>query len=184
MFCNEIKEASPRFRRNLDALPTPRNHGEICRYLFRPMIQTYKRRAADKGIDFRTTCPYELPLVQADPTRIEQVLSNLLDNALKFTGEGAISVSGSLDEREKFVRIAVTDTGFGISADCVPQIFDRLYQSPNTLESSRKGLGLGLHICKHLVELHGGRIWVESKEGEGTTVFFTVPVTTIHERNN
>ena len=107
-----------------------------------------------------------------------------MDNALKFTSHGTISVSGSLDERDKFVRIALTDTGFGISADSLPKIFDRLYQSPNTLESSRKGLGLGLHICKHLVELHGGRIWVESKEGEGTTVFFTVPVSTINERNN
>ena len=93
-------------------------------------------------------------------------------------------MSGSLDERDKSVRIAVTDTGLGISAYCLPKIFDRLYQSPNTLESSRKGLGLGLHISKHLVELHGGRIWVESKEGEGTAVFFTVPITTIHERNN
>ncbi len=148
------------------------------------MIQTYKRRAAEKGIDFDTICECDLPLVQADPTRIGQVLSNLLDNALKFTSHGAISVSAFLDERDTAVRITVADTGFGISAHCLPKIFDRLYQSPNTLESSRKGLGLGLHICKHLVELHGGRIWVESKEGEGTTVCFTVPVTTIHERNN
>ena len=154
------------------------------RDVFRPMIQTYERRAEQKGIAFRTSCPGDLPLVQADPSRIGQVLSNLMDNALKFTSHGAISVSGCRDQRNESVRIAVTDTGFGISADCLPKIFDRLYQSPNTLESSRKGLGLGLHICKHLVELHGGRIWVESKEGEGTTVFFTVPVTTDQERKN
>jgi PAS domain S-box-containing protein len=143
--------------------------------LFDPMIKTYERRAAEKGITFRITCPSELPLVQADPNRIGQVFSNLLDNALKFTSSGAISVSGHSDEDGEFVRIAVADTGCGISADSVSRIFDRLYQSPNTLESSRKGLGLGLHICRHLVELHGGRIWVESKEGEGATVFFTVP---------
>jgi PAS domain S-box-containing protein len=144
--------------------------------LFDPMIKTYERRATEKGIAFQITCPSELPLVQADPNRIGQVLSNLLDNALKFTTHGAISVSGRRDEGDEFVRIAVADTGCGISADSLPKIFDRLYQSPNTLESSRKGLGLGLHICKHLVELHGGKIWVESKAGEGATVFFTVPV--------
>jgi two-component system phosphate regulon sensor histidine kinase PhoR len=104
------------------------------------------------------------------------VFSNLLDNALKFTTCGAISVSGHRDENDEFVRIEVADTGCGISEDSLPKIFDRLYQSPNTQESSRKGLGLGLHICQHLVELHNGRIWVESKEGEGATVFFTVPI--------
>jgi signal transduction histidine kinase/DNA-binding response OmpR family regulator len=147
--------------------------------LFAPVIQTYERRAAEKGIAFRTSCPSDLLLVQADPNRIGQVLSNLLDNALKFTTHGAISMSGHRDERDEFVRIAVADTGCGIGADSLPKVFDRLYQSPNTVESSRKGLGLGLHICKHLVELHGGGIWAESKEGAGTTVSFTLPVSTI-----
>ncbi len=147
--------------------------------LFDPMIKIYERRAAEKGIAFRITCPSELPVVQVDPNRIGQVFSNLLDNALKFTAHGVISISGSRDEDDGFVCIAVADTGCGIGADELPKIFDRLYQSRNTLESSRKGLGLGLHICQHLVELHGGRIWVESKEGEGAKVFFTVPVRTI-----
>ena len=149
--------------------------------LFRPMIQTYERRAAEKRIAFRTSCPPDL-LVQADPNRIGQVLSNLLDNALKFTLQGEMCLSCSLDEDDKFVRIAVTDTGCGINADALPKIFDRLYQSPNTVILSRKGLGLGLHICQHLVELHGGRIWVESKEGKGTTIFFTLPASTNEER--
>jgi len=152
--------------------------------LFGPMIQPYERRAAEKGIAFRINCPSDLPLVQADPNRIGQVFSNLLDNALKFTTDGAISITGLRDEDDEFVRIAVADTGCGISADSLPKIFDRLYQSPNTLESSRKGLGLGLHICQHLIQLHGGRIWAESKEGEGATFFFTVPVRTIQKRNN
>lgn len=149
--------------------------------LFRPMIQTYQRRAAEKGIAFRTSCPPDLPLVAADPSRLLQVLSNLLDNALKFTSEGEVFLSASLDEDEKFVCVTVTDTGCGISADSLPKIFDRLYQSPNTVVLSRKGLGLGLHICQHLVELHGGRIEAEGKEGEGTTVFFTLPVSTGEE---
>jgi signal transduction histidine kinase len=160
----------------IDPQPT-----SICE-LFRPMIQTYERRAAEKRIAFRTSCPPGLPLVQADSSRIGQVLSNLLDNALKFTLQGEIFLSGSLDEDDKFVRIAVIDTGCGINADALPKIFDRLYQSPNTVILSRKGLGLGLHICQHLVELHGGRIWVESKEGKGATIFFTLPISTYEER--
>jgi signal transduction histidine kinase len=145
------------------------------------MTQTYERRAAEKGIAFRSSWPLNLPLVQADPGRIGQVLSNLLDNALKFTSKGEVFLSCCLDEEDKFVRIAVTDTGCGINADSLPKIFDRLYQSPNTVVLSRKGLGLGLHICQHLVELHGGNIEAESKEGEGTTIFFTVPLSTSEE---
>jgi len=148
------------------------------------LSQTYERRAGNKGLAFRVNCPSDLPLVQADPNRISQVLSNLLDNALKFTSRGAISLSAYQDAHDGFVEISVIDTGCGIDEGCLPKIFDRLYQSPNTVESSRKGLGLGLHICKHLIELHGGRIWVESKEGEGTTFFFTVPISNVAERNN
>ena len=160
----------------IDPRPT-----SICD-LFRPMIQTYERRATEKGIAFRTSCPPDLPLVQADPNRIGQVLSNLLDNALKFTSQGEVFLSGCLDEHDRFVRIAVTDTGCGINADSLPKIFDRLYQSPNTVVLSRKGLGLGLHICRHLIELHGGGIWAESDAGKGTTIFFTLPIGTNEER--
>ncbi|MDX6447121.1 MAG: two-component system, cell cycle sensor histidine kinase and response regulator CckA [Blastocatellia bacterium] len=149
--------------------------------LFRHLIQTYERRAAEKGIGFRISSQPNLPLVHADPSRLVQVLSNLLENALKFTSRGEVFLSACLDEDDKFVSIAVTDTGCGITADALPQIFDRLYQSPNTVVLSRKGLGLGLHICQHLVELHGGRIWADSKEGQGTTIFFTVPVSTAEE---
>jgi signal transduction histidine kinase len=118
------------------------------------MIQTYEQRATEKGIAFRTTYPSDLPLVQADPNRIGQVLSNLLDNAMKFTARGTISVSGHKDEDDEFVRIAVADTGCGISADSLPKIFDRLYQAPNTLQSSRKGLGL-LHSAPQNYSVKG-----------------------------
>src|SRR6185295_2396374 len=120
-------------------------------------------------------CPVNLPLVHADPNRVEQILSNLLDNALKFTTRGEIALSCAEDDQEGFVRITVADTGCGIDADSLPKIFDRLFQSPNTLESSRKGLGLGLHISKILVELHGGRIWAESQPQDGTKISFTLP---------
>jgi signal transduction histidine kinase len=147
--------------------------------LFKSLIQIYEPRAAEKGIAFPVTCPgcpANLPLIHADPDRLRQVLSNLLDNALKFTTQGEISISCEEDDQSGFVRIAVTDTGCGIDAAALPKIFERLFQSPNAIESSRKGLGLGLHISKHLVEMHGGRIWAESNPGEGTKVSFTMPV--------
>jgi signal transduction histidine kinase len=161
--------------------------------LFHPVIQTYVGRATEKGLAFHAGCQgcpgcpgcqSALPLVQADANRIGQVLSNLLDNALKFTTHGAISIDCGPDDRAGFVRVTVADTGCGISADSLSRIFDRLYQSPNTVQMSRKGLGLGLHICQHLVELHGGKIWAESREGSGTTISFTMPVTTIAEGSN
>jgi signal transduction histidine kinase/DNA-binding response OmpR family regulator len=146
------------------------------RDLLRSMTQTYERRATEKGIIFGTSCPPGLPLVLADPSRIGQVLSNLADNALKFTTRGEVSISCCLDDEDKSIRVAVADTGCGIGAESLPRIFDRLYQSPNTVVLSRKGLGLGLHICQLLVELHGGRIWAESETGQGTTIFFTLPI--------
>jgi signal transduction histidine kinase/CheY-like chemotaxis protein len=152
--------------------PQPTSIGD----LFRSITQTYQRRATEKGITFNASCPPGLPLLRADPGRIGQVLSNLADNALKFTTRGEVSISACVDDEDKFIRVAVADTGCGISAESLPKIFDRLYQSPNTVEMSRKGLGLGLHICQLLVELHGGGIWVESEADKGTTIFFTLPI--------
>jgi signal transduction histidine kinase len=74
------------------------------------------------------------------------------------------------------MRITVNDTGCGISTESLPQVFNRLYQEANNIEFTRKGLGLGLHICEQLVSLHGGRIWVESRKDHGSTFVFTIPL--------
>jgi signal transduction histidine kinase len=97
-------------------------------------------------------------------------LSNLLGNALKFTeAGGAIVVSAREGEGE--ARFAVTDSGCGVAPEQIPHIFDRYWQA----KSARDGIGLGLSIAKGIVEAHSGRIWVESKIGQGTTFFFTLP---------
>jgi hypothetical protein len=119
-----------------------------------------------------------MPFVYADPVRIKQVLCNLIDNGIKFTPKnGAITVSARILEQDpNFLYCSVVDTGYGISIEDQEKIFDRLYQANESISQSRKGLGLGLHICRELVSRHGGKIWVESRQGHGSTFFFTLPI--------
>ncbi|MBD3221012.1 response regulator [bacterium] len=119
-----------------------------------------------------------LPEVIADPARVRQVLTNLLDNAVKYSpGEAYVTVHVDRDPEDRdHLRLSVTDRGQGIPEEDLEQIFARMYQRDEGVEMSRKGLGLGLHICRHIVEMQGGRIWVESRVGEGSTFHFTVPL--------
>ncbi len=141
------------------------------------MIRTLRSVAAEKGISLSTDIPAKIPAVMADPPRLRQVLTNLLDNALKFTPSGgSITIRSQLHDGDgKFVRISVADTGQGIDPSEHQRIFSRLAQVDATSEESRKGLGLGLFICKEIVRRHRGDIWVESKLGIGSTFHFTLP---------
>jgi len=112
-----------------------------------------------------------LPLVVADAARIQQVLSNLVGNAVKFTPrDGHVTVCA--EPIDGGVRFAVIDTGPGIPPDQVPHIFGQFWQA---MPSDRRGIGLGLAIAKGIVEAHGGMIWVESTVGLGCTFYFTLP---------
>jgi signal transduction histidine kinase len=134
--------------------------------------------AVEKRISVELEAPSTIPLVYADPDRVLEVLINLLDNAVKFTAEpGTISVKVSTQETDSdFAYISVTDTGRGISPEALPLIFERLYQDQDAIDGNRSGLGLGLYIARELVNLHGGRIWVASQPGEGTTFTFSLPI--------
>ncbi len=134
--------------------------------------------AAEKQIGLEAGLDHRAPLVQADAERVLQVLTNLIHNAIKFTPSGgSIVVKTCMVETDlDFVYVSVTDTGMGISPDARPLIFERMYQAPDTVDDSRKGLGLGLYIAKEMVRQHGGRIWVESETGKGSTFTFTLPV--------
>jgi signal transduction histidine kinase len=137
------------------------------------------RPTADaKTIGLEIAVDQRLPLVHADPDRTLQVLINLLDNAIKFTPEaGSIVVKACMTEADaESVYISVTDTGRGIDDEAKKLIFERLYQDPNARDSSRSGLGLGLFISREIVRLHGGKIWVSSEPGNGSTFTFTLPV--------
>jgi two-component system, OmpR family, sensor histidine kinase VicK len=113
-------------------------------------------------------------LIQADARRLEQVVNNLLSNALKFTPAGGeIQLESAGDESN--AKVWVRDTGIGIAADEIGNLFEKYKQTTSGKSSNQKGTGLGLVICKMIVEAHGGRIWVESAEGKGTTFAFTLP---------
>ena len=131
-----------------------------------------KLQAERAGLNLRVECAGELPLLQIDLQRLEQVLVNLIHNAVKFTragGEILLLAEAGIGE----VRFAVRDTGIGIPAEDVPRIFERFYRVDKSRAGS--GTGLGLSIAKHIVETHRGRIWAESIEGQGSTFFFTIP---------
>lgn len=116
----------------------------------------------------------ELPMVEIDQTRIRQVLLNLLNNALRFTAEGTVQLCATATDRE--VVIQVIDTGPGIPEEHQSHIFREFYQVDLSLRRSHSGAGLGLAICRQFVQAHDGRIWVESKPGQGSTFTFTLPI--------
>jgi signal transduction histidine kinase len=148
--------------------------GELIQQAVAMMRPTAQGRqiGLEIGLDSR------IPLVYADPDRILEVLINLTDNAIKFTpAEGSVIVQACMTEADpSSVYVSVTDTGRGIRQEAQSLIFERLYQDPDSIDSNRSGLGLGLFICKELVRLHGGRIWVTSEHGHGSIFTFTLPL--------
>ena len=131
--------------------------------------------AAYEGQDITVDFPSSFPLVVADAKRMEQVLSNLLSNAVKFSnGEGNIIVSGS--RKGDRVKIKVEDQGVGIDSSQLEKIFERFYQADASTRRPYPGVGLGLFICRELVEAHGGRIWAENMPGGGSAFIFEIPI--------
>ncbi len=131
-------------------------------------------KAKAEQVAIRTEIPAELPPVWADPGRTEQVLLNLLDNALRHTPSGGtIAVAAESDRSQ--IRISVTDTGSGIAPDELPHIWERFYTADKSRARGRSGHGLGLAIVRSIVTAHGGNVGVESRPGEGSTFWFTLP---------
>ena len=143
-------------------------------------LSTLKPVAAAKSIDLIATLPEDLPPVYVDPVRLQQVLRNLLENGIKFTPpSGRISVGAHYPADDPDVLcLTVTDTGCGIRPEDTTRIFERLSQATNTIDADRQGLGLGLYICREIITRHGGRIWVDSQVGQGSTFYVTVPLRT------
>jgi two-component system, NtrC family, sensor histidine kinase GlrK len=144
-------------------------------------IQTVQLTAQRKRIHIEVICPTPLPLLSLDEGRMQQVLDNLLNNAMKFTPEGGIvRVTGSLKEEgegggDRWVEIRVSDTGAGIPPEEIERVFNKFYQSPLHQNQRERGTGLGLAIARHIVEAHGGRVWVESQLSKGSTFILLLP---------
>lgn len=138
-----------------------------------------KQKAAEKNLHFHLRINLEQSpsrLIIGDPTRLRQILFNLIGNAIKFTQKGEIAVALEFDGPDKkFIRYAIQDTGTGIPDDKQHLLFQNFVQADSSITRKYGGSGLGLTISKNLVELMGGRIWFQSKEGQGSTFFFTVP---------
>ncbi len=136
-------------------------------------VGSFYTLVSEKGTVINEDIPATLPEIEADGERVRQVMVNLLSNAIKFSNDGgSVTVKGNVNDSELLVQ--VTDRGIGIPKEAMPHLFERFYRAQDSM--ARGGAGLGLYISKQIIEAHGGRIWAESKVGEGSTFSFTLPL--------
>ena len=135
---------------------------------------TLRPLAAEKGLEFLDTVPADIPLAYGDSGRITQCLMNLAGNSLKFTKTGRVEIS--VEQKDGLLTYRVSDTGIGIAPDKIDTVFAEFKQSSATIASEYGGTGLGLSISRKFIEMHGGRIWVESELGKGSSFIFEVPL--------
>ena len=128
----------------------------------------------NKSLELKKSIPGKLPLIKGDSDKLIQVVINLLSNAVKFTDEGKVSIEAYQDNNQ--VVVEVQDTGIGVAEEDRHKIFERFRQAGDTLTDKPQGTGLGLPICREIIEHHGGIIWMKSELGSGSTFFFSLPV--------
>jgi len=137
------------------------------------VVESSYTLAHDRGLVINEDIPSILPEIEADGERLEQVMVNLLGNAIKFSNDGG-SVTVKVEAKDGELMAQVTDHGIGILEEAIPHLFERFYRANDTM--ARGGTGLGLYIAKQIIEAHGGHMWVESKVGEGSTFGFSLPL--------
>ncbi|NPV68421.1 MAG: response regulator [Anaerolineae bacterium] len=137
-------------------------------------VHAARQLVEQHGLELRVEIEPDLPVMTIDPVRIRQVLFNLLNNAARFTEQGSVTVRVRRKNHE--LQFSVEDTGVGIPPTELSRIFEAFHQVDGTTQRRHQGTGLGLTISRHLVELHGGRIWVESQLGKGSVFHFTLPI--------
>ncbi|HIP95729.1 MAG TPA: hypothetical protein EYH32_00755, partial [Anaerolineae bacterium] len=141
----------------------------------RDVIASLQGEIARRNLELEVDIPPHLPLVQGDRNRIVQVLTNLVSNAYKYTPPGG-RITLALHHTNGELQVDVSDTGIGIAPTDLDRVFERFYRADHELVRQQTGTGLGLPIAKSIVEMHGGRIWVESELGKGSTFSFSLPV--------
>jgi two-component system phosphate regulon sensor histidine kinase PhoR len=137
-------------------------------------VSRFQPRAMKEGITLSLEIKGDIPPLKVDVNYIDQVISNLIDNAIKYTPSGG-KIDVIVEDLGKDIRVSVKDTGIGIPKEDLPRIFERFYRGDKSRSLSLGGVGLGLSIVKHIVEAHGGRVGVESEIGKGSTFYFTLP---------
>ncbi len=140
------------------------------------VADSQKDVAQNRGLYIKTELDQQIPKIPFDNDRLIQVLSNLLGNALKFTKQGGIIIKTQDKSQENHIVVSIIDTGKGIAEEDLTKLFLKFQQIESAHENEEGGTGLGLAICKEIVTRHGGKIWVESKLGEGTTCSFILPI--------
>jgi two-component system phosphate regulon sensor histidine kinase PhoR len=153
--------------------PVQREPSDPCQILERG-AERLRLQAERAGLSLNVICEPGLPLILADPPRLEQVLVNLIHNAVKFTPKGG-KIDVAAKRKDGAVEFSVKDSGVGISEDDIARVFERFYKTDPARNKS--GTGLGLAIARHLVEAHEGQIGLDSKEGQGSRFWFTIPIT-------
>jgi len=134
----------------------------------------------DKYI-FKVNIPPDLPKIEADKDKMNQVMENLISNAIKFSPQGG-KITVSVEQAKGKLKVSVADIGVGISKKDLPHVFERFYRAENAFSLAIRGTGLGLGIVKYIIESHGGKLSVESKLGKGSTFSFTLPLKAIKKR--
>jgi len=168
---NDLQELS-----KLEAgyLPIQVQSIELCP-LLEGVVRTFTDQFASKdGVTIQLECPAGLPLPLADPARVKQVVINLLSNALRYTYEGSVTLQAWSSDNRVYVR--VTDTGIGIAEEDLPNVFERFWRADRSRNRTSGGTGLGLTICRRLVEIQGGEITVKSQVGQGSEFTFYLPL--------
>jgi signal transduction histidine kinase len=141
------------------------------------IVMEYTPQIAAKAQQLTVVAPDGLPAILCDTLRASQILSNLISNATKYTAKGgSISITVQHAPDEGFLLVIVRDDGVGIPSSEHKKIFERFFRASSAMLAGVAGAGLGLHIVRALVELHGGRIWLESEIGQGTTFYVTFPL--------
>jgi signal transduction histidine kinase len=155
----------------------------LADYSLKTVVETVytaaEQLAKEKKLGFKVEVASDLPVGHGDERRLTQVLLNLAGNAIKFTDHGEVAIKAFAANGS--FAVAVRDTGPGISAADQAKLFQEFQQADNSVTRKKGGTGLGLAISKRIIEMHGGRIWVESVVGQGSTFSFTLPVTTTQQ---
>jgi two-component system phosphate regulon sensor histidine kinase PhoR len=162
------KIESREFQLNLEPITLPD--------LFEDVLGFIREAAGKKNITIIQNEIRPSLVIQTDRNYLEQVLINLLDNAIKYTSTGGRITISALETGQKEIEISVQDNGIGIPTEDLPRIFERFYRVDKGRSQEMGGTGLGLSIVKHIVQAHGGKIWVESQLGKGSTFYFTLPI--------